>query len=107
MIPLEGIYGSVPQSIIDREQDSLNKLVYISPLELEDLLKVSTNAQKQYIKSRSQPAPESVKRAREIIKSVLPVHPIFEKSCSQEDIASSRLLDSLKSYKPHQVELHV
>ena len=39
---------------------------------------VSENAQKQYVKSRSQPAPESVKRAKEL-PAVIPLHPIFGK----------------------------
>ena len=98
-----GTYGSVPQSIIDSEHDTLRKLHSTSPVELDELHRISTNAQKQYVRSRTQPAPESVKRAKDLVPSVLPAHPMFEQLCSQEDMASSRLLDSLKSYRPNQV----
>ena len=99
-----GIFGSVPQSVIDSEHDALQKLHSTSALELNDLHKVAQNAQKQYVKSRSQPAPESVKRAKDL-PSILPTHPMFVQLCSQEDMAKSRLLDSLKSYRPNQVHV--
>ena len=41
-----------------------------------DLKKVSENAQKQYVKSRPQPSPESVKRSKEL-PFPLPSHPLF------------------------------
>lgn len=97
-----GVYGSVPQSIVDSEEDALQKFHSSSALELDDLQKVAKNAQKQYIRSRSQPSPESVKRAKEL-PLVLPIHQMFEKLCSQVEVDKSHLLDSLKSYRPSQV----
>ena len=96
-----GVYGSVPQSVIEQEEEVIQKL-HSSSSELDALKKVSMNAQKQYIRSRNQPAPESVKRAKDL-PQVVQLHPMFEELCSTEELQRSRLMDTLKSFRPAKV----
>ena len=66
---------------------------------------MAENAQKQYVRSRGQPSPESVKRAKQLPQNI-PMHPIFQRLCSEVELKTTHMLDGLKSYKPTQV-LHV
>ena len=56
-------------------------IVFLSMLLIQQisLKRVADNAYKQYIKSRSLPSAESVKRVKELHLSGLPVHPILGK----------------------------
>ena len=96
-----GVYGSVPQVIVDEEDDIVQKL-HAHSSELDSLKQVADNAQKQYTRSRGQPSPESVKRAKQLPQSI-PMHPIFQQVCSKCELETTHLLDSLKTYKPLQV----
>ena len=98
---LLGAYGGFPQSLLDQEDARLRQL-HTSCADLKELNRVSENAHKQYVRSRGQPAPESVKRAKQLPDS-LPVHSLFEGLCSPGAMAQCRVLDSLKQYKPAQV----
>lgn len=99
-----GVYGSVPQVVVDQEDDIVQRL-HASSSELDSLKQVADNAQKQYIKSRGQPSPESVKRAKQLPQNV-PMHPIFQQLCSKLELEATHLLDGLKTYKPSQVMGH-
>lgn len=46
-------------------------------LELQSLRRVADNAQKQYLRSRPGPSPESIKRVKEMDLSQLGIHPLF------------------------------
>lgn len=96
-----GVYGSIPQSLLDREDGHVKQLHSVC-VDLWELKKVSENAQKQYVRSRGQPAPESIKRAKKL-PACIPMHPMFEHLCSAVAVAQCRLLDNLKQYKPSQV----
>lgn len=96
-----GVYGSVPQALIEEQADIIQKL-HSTSSELDALKKVSTNAQKQYIKSRSQPAPESVKRAKDL-PQVLQLHPVFSELCSSEEMERTKMVDTLKTFRPAKV----
>lgn len=96
-----GVYGSVPQVIIDEQDDIIQKF-HDRLSELDSLQQVAVNAQKQYVRSRGQPSPESIKRAKQLPQNV-PMHPLFRSLCSQRELETTQLLDSLKSYKPAQV----
>lgn len=96
-----GVYGSVPQVIVDEEDDIVQKL-HARSSELDSLKQVADNAQKQYVRSRGQSSPESVKRAKQLPQSV-PMHPIFQQFCSEHELETTHLLDCLKTYKPSQV----
>ena len=98
---VSGVYGSVPQIIVDQEDDILQKF-HARSSELDSLKQVADNAQKQYVRSRGQPSPESVKRAKQLPENIL-MHPIFQQLCSERELETTHLLDSLKSYKPTQV----
>lgn len=93
-----GVYGAIPQSTLDEGEDLLKHLLYTSP-DLVDLKRISENAQKQYVRSRNQPAPESIKRAKQL-PVPLPLHPLFS---GTEVLQQHQLLDTLRHYKPTQV----
>ena len=97
------MYGSIPQHLLDQEDDHVRQLHSLHP-DLVELKRVSENAQKQYVRSRGQPAPESVKRAKSL-PDCNPVHPMFEELCSAREVAQCQLLDCLKQYKPSQVRV--
>ena len=96
-----GVYGSVPQVIVDQVDDVIRKL-HGQSSELDSLKQVADNAQKQYVRSRGQPSPESIKRAKHLPQNVS-MHPIFQRLCSEVELKATHVLDSLKSYKPTQV----
>ena len=87
--------------IVDQEDDIVQKL-HGRCSELDSLKQVADNAQKQYVRSRGQPSPESIKRAKQLPQNI-PLHPIFQQLCSEHELETTHLLDSLKSYKPTQV----
>ena len=101
-----GVYGSVPQVVVDQVDDIIAKLHAHSSDELDSLKQVADNAQKQYVRSRGQPSPESVKRAKQLPQNI-PLHPLFQKLCSEHELQATSLLDSLKSYKPTQTILEI
>uniref|UniRef100_A0AAY4BRT5 ATP-dependent RNA helicase DDX54 n=1 Tax=Denticeps clupeoides TaxID=299321 RepID=A0AAY4BRT5_9TELE len=59
----DGIFGRVPQTILD-DEDSLLFAAHERSLDLQNLKRVSENAYKQYLKSRPNPSPESIKRVK-------------------------------------------
>uniref|UniRef100_A0AAX7U7J8 ATP-dependent RNA helicase DDX54 n=2 Tax=Haplochromini TaxID=319058 RepID=A0AAX7U7J8_ASTCA len=59
----EGVFGRVPQSILDDESAHLITS-HENSLDLQNLLRVSENAYKQYLKSRPNPSPESIRRVK-------------------------------------------
>lgn len=109
------VLGSVPQEIIDDENDILNRW-HEHNEELKAMVKVCDNAMKPYLKTREPPAPHSVLAAKEVHRRVMGVHPIFsvisevpvepvaskssarQQSLDKSDNAS--MLDRIKSYKP-------
>ena len=97
----DGVYGSIPQGILDDGNDFIKRLLS-SNQEVAAMKRVSENAQKQYVRSRNQPAPESVKRAKQLPEP-LPLHPLFLSSSCSEAVQQHQVLDSLRHYKPSQV----
>uniref|UniRef100_A0A4W3HSZ0 ATP-dependent RNA helicase DDX54 n=1 Tax=Callorhinchus milii TaxID=7868 RepID=A0A4W3HSZ0_CALMI len=79
----DGVYGRVPQSIID-DEESLLISDHNSSLDLQNLKRVSENAYKQYLKSRPDPSQESIKRVKEMDFSTL---------------GQVVVIDSIKNYK--------
>uniref|UniRef100_A0A4W3HSW5 ATP-dependent RNA helicase DDX54 n=1 Tax=Callorhinchus milii TaxID=7868 RepID=A0A4W3HSW5_CALMI len=75
-IAMDGVYGRVPQSIID-DEESLLISDHNSSLDLQNLKRVSENAYKQYLKSRPDPSQESIKRVKEMDFSTLGIHPLY------------------------------
>uniref|UniRef100_A0A6G1SP84 RNA helicase n=1 Tax=Aceria tosichella TaxID=561515 RepID=A0A6G1SP84_9ACAR len=110
------VLGSVPQDIIDDENDILNRW-HEHNEELKAMLKVCDNAMKPYLKTREPPAPLSVQAAKDVHRRVIGVHPLFsvisevpvesttssKTSAQQQSIDSNdsaNMLDRIRSYKP-------
>lgn len=72
----EGVFGRVPQSILDDESSHL-VAAHEKSLDLENLQRVSENAYKQYLKSRPNPSPESIRRVKNTDLSNMAVHPLL------------------------------
>ncbi|RNA16152.1 ATP-dependent RNA helicase DDX54 [Brachionus plicatilis] len=96
------VYGSVPQSIIDVEKDTIRTLLE-EKIDLKCAFEVQENAYKQYLKSRPLSGAASVRAAKNIrqLHPFLPIHPLLKansdlKNCFE---AQSNLLDQLKNYK--------
>uniref|UniRef100_A0A8C5FGW2 RNA helicase n=1 Tax=Gadus morhua TaxID=8049 RepID=A0A8C5FGW2_GADMO len=72
----DGVFGRVPQCILDDEGAQL-LAVHENSLDLSQIHHISENAYKQYLKSRPSPSPESIKRVKNTDLSTLAVHPLL------------------------------
>ncbi len=72
----DGVFGRVPQSILDDEESQL-LTAHENSLDLQNLRRISENAYKQYLKSRPDPSSESIKRAKNTELSSMAVHPLL------------------------------
>ncbi|GCB62811.1 hypothetical protein scyTo_0009584 [Scyliorhinus torazame] len=93
-----GLYGRVPQNTID-DEESLLLADHNASLDLQNLKRVSENAYTQYLKSRPNPSPESVKRVRDMDFSTLAVHPLFGISIEDTEFQRLKIINSIKNYK--------
>ncbi|XP_007442076.1 ATP-dependent RNA helicase DDX54 [Python bivittatus] len=94
----DGVFGRVPQVIID-DEESLLQTDHERSLELQNLRRISDNAQKQYQKSRPSPSPESIKRVKEMEFSLLGIHPLFSLRFEEDEMARLKFVDSIKTYR--------
>lgn len=78
-VSVDGVLGRVPQSVVDDEEGGLQSTL-VASLELRGLGRVADNAQRQYVRSRPAPSPESIKRAKELDLAGLGLHPLFSES---------------------------
>lgn len=72
----EGVFGRVPQSILDDEGSHLIT-AHENSQDLQSLHRVSENAYKQYLKSRPNPSSESIRRVKNTDMSSMAVHPLL------------------------------
>uniref|UniRef100_A0A672Z8F7 RNA helicase n=1 Tax=Sphaeramia orbicularis TaxID=375764 RepID=A0A672Z8F7_9TELE len=72
----DGVLGRVPQNVLDDEGSHLITS-HENSLDLQNLHRVSENAYKQYLKSRPNPSPESIRRVKNTDLSSLAVHPLL------------------------------
>uniref|UniRef100_A0A452IUF2 ATP-dependent RNA helicase DDX54 n=2 Tax=Gopherus agassizii TaxID=38772 RepID=A0A452IUF2_9SAUR len=93
----DGVFGRVPQSVIDEECLLLTD--HEGSLDLQSLRKVSENAHKQYLKSRPGPSPESVKRVKELDFSLLGIHPLFSSCFGEDELERLKFVDNIKTYR--------
>lgn len=93
----DGLCGNVPQSIVDDEADILQSWHNLS-VDLSNMLKVTKNAYQQYLKSRSAPSNESIKRMKSLDVSSVEIHPIFN---DKSELERSKILMGMKNYRPN------
>nr|XP_060641416.1 ATP-dependent RNA helicase DDX54 [Anolis sagrei ordinatus] len=94
----DGMFGRVPQSIID-DEESLLQTGHERSQELQSLRQVADNAQKQYQKSRPAPSSESIKRVKEMDFSLLGIHPLFSSRFEGDEMERLKFVDSIKTYR--------
>lgn len=75
-IDADGVFGRVPQSILDDEEGQLIT-AHENSMDLQNLRRVSENAYKQYLKSRPSPSPESIKRVKNTDFASMAIHPLL------------------------------
>ncbi|XP_029921888.1 ATP-dependent RNA helicase DDX54 [Myripristis murdjan] len=95
---LDGVFGRVPQSILDDESSQLIT-AHDSSLDLQNLHRVSENAYKQYIKSRPNPSTESIRRAKNTDLSNMAVHPFLASGLEKMELERLQIVDAIKGYK--------
>ncbi|XP_053381877.1 ATP-dependent RNA helicase DDX54-like [Mercenaria mercenaria] len=96
----DGLYGTVPQTIIDDLAETIFAW-HEESYDIKAMVKVCSNAYGHYIRSRPAPAPESVKRVKEMEKlgQHIGTHPMFGLEEDTSEAERLKLLNALKSYK--------
>uniref|UniRef100_A0A8B9STD0 RNA helicase n=1 Tax=Anas platyrhynchos TaxID=8839 RepID=A0A8B9STD0_ANAPL len=94
----DGVLGRVPRSLVD-DEECLLLTDHEGSLELRSLRRVADNAQKQYLRSRPGPSPESIKRVKDLDTSQLGLHPLFSACFEDTELERLKFVDSIKSYK--------
>ncbi|MED6292521.1 ATP-dependent RNA helicase ddx54 [Characodon lateralis] len=94
----DGVFGRVPQSILDDEGSHLIT-AHENSLDLQNLHRVSENAYKQYLKSRPNPSAESIRRVKSTDVSSMAVHPLLGSGLEKSELERLQLVDAIKSYQ--------
>uniref|UniRef100_A0A3Q3M8A9 RNA helicase n=1 Tax=Mastacembelus armatus TaxID=205130 RepID=A0A3Q3M8A9_9TELE len=94
----DGVFGRVPQSILDDEGSHLIT-AHENSLDLQNLHRVSENAYKQYLKSRPNPSPESIRRVKSTDLSSMAVHPLLGSGLEKMELERLQIVDAIKGYK--------
>ncbi|XP_008422512.1 ATP-dependent RNA helicase DDX54 [Poecilia reticulata] len=94
----DGVFGRVPQSVLDDEGSHLIT-AHENSLDLQNLHRVSENAYKQYLKSRPNPSAESIRRVKSTDVSSMAVHPLLGSGLEKNELERLQLVDAIKSYK--------
>lgn len=95
---LDGVFGRVPQNILDDESEHLIT-THENSLDLQNLHRVSENAYKQYLKSRPNPSPESVRRVKGIDVNCMAIHPLLGTGMEKMELERLSVIDAIKGYK--------
>jgi ATP-dependent RNA helicase DDX54/DBP10 len=98
------LFGNVPQTIIDEESETIRKLTDIN-VDLINLFQVQQNAYQHYIRSRPPSTYASVKQMKQYHSQIsnMPIHPIFQKNYTAEDLTPNALIQQLKSFRAKSV----
>ncbi|KAK2911431.1 hypothetical protein Q8A67_003564 [Cirrhinus molitorella] len=94
----DGVFGRVPQSILDDEESQL-LTAHENSLDLQNLQHIAGNAYKQYLKSRPNPSAESIKRVKNTDFCSMAVHPLLGSGLEPMELDRLLMVDSIKGYK--------
>uniref|UniRef100_A0A671M9E6 RNA helicase n=2 Tax=Sinocyclocheilus anshuiensis TaxID=1608454 RepID=A0A671M9E6_9TELE len=94
----DDVFGCVPQSILDDEESQL-LTAHENSLDLQNLRRISENSYKQYLKSRPNPSPESIKRVKNTDLSSIAVHPLLGSGLEPMELDRLLMVDTIKGYK--------
>ncbi|KAL0965470.1 hypothetical protein UPYG_G00281710 [Umbra pygmaea] len=94
----DGVFGRVPQSIMDDEESRLIS-AHENSDDLRNLRRIADNAYKQYIKSRPMPSPESIKRVKNTELPSMAVHPLLGSGLEKVELERLQMVDCIKGYK--------
>ncbi|KAI8498033.1 ATP-dependent RNA helicase ddx54 [Branchiostoma belcheri] len=96
----DGLYGKVPQSILDDEDANIR--VYMETcLDLVSLRRVADRGYSAYIKSRSAPSHESVRRMKGMDTAHMGFHPVLVPDRSEVEDKLAEFVDGVRNYKPN------
>lgn len=94
----EGVFGRVPQSILDDEGSHLIT-AHENSQDLQNLHRVSENAYKQYLKSRPNPSSESIRRVKTTDMASMAVHPLLGSGLEKMELDRLQIVDAIKGYR--------
>lgn len=98
---IDGYFGTIPQSIIDREIEQITKFESIDQA-LKTEGEVCTRAMQLYNRTRGEPSGASIARSKEYLNlSIHPMIKIFE-VISDEEEEQHDILTQMKNYRPGQ-----
>ncbi|CAF1294999.1 unnamed protein product [Rotaria sordida] len=94
------IFGNVPQTIIDEESETLNKLTEIN-VDLINLFTVQQNAYQHYLRTRPTSTYASIKQMKQYHKQIInmSIHPIFKQNYLADDLTPNVLIQQLRSFR--------
>lgn len=92
-----GLYGRIPQSMIDDEDENLRKCH--SKTDLINLKNVADRGYGKYIRSRPPPSQESIKRSKVFAEELIRIHPMFD-SVEEKTLECQNLLEKMKNFRP-------
>ncbi|XP_022189582.2 ATP-dependent RNA helicase DDX54 [Nilaparvata lugens] len=95
----ENAVGSIPKILIEEEIEKVNSLLEFNS-DLSSQLRVSKNAYKQYLRSRTGASRESVKRVKEVDWADVGPLKIFA-SPDQTEIEKANFISQMKQYRPN------
>jgi len=98
-------YGRIPQHILDYQSDNVAGIIDAS-VDLTAMKRVVNNAYKLYFRTRPNPSPESVQRAKEIMQPV-PIHRVFENLIDEQAEERFDMVESLKQFRPQQTIMEI
>eukprot|EP00794_Sanderia_malayensis_P012048 gene12048-13291_t len=103
----DGVYGSVPRSCLDEEEEYLSR-IHSESHDLVSAKQVMLNACKQYLRSRPAASSESIKRSKEMVHNEMTTHPLLASRVKGMELNRNKLLEDLKKFKPPQTifEIH-
>jgi ATP-dependent RNA helicase DDX54/DBP10 len=101
--PLNPYYGKAPSRLLEAELDSVRNLMQNQGKDSEELKgmeAVCEKAFKLYVKMRSAPSPDAIKRAKGLSVS-MEIHPCFMSYIDSADHSQIEMISSLKNFRPN------
>ncbi|KAG8389780.1 hypothetical protein BUALT_Bualt01G0014100 [Buddleja alternifolia] len=98
----ETVYGRFPQRLVDLLADRVREIIENS-VELNALLKPSSNAFGLYTKTKAKPSRESVKRVKNLPREGL--HPMFKNDLGGDELTALAFSERLKGFRSKQTIL--
>ncbi|ORX88505.1 DEAD-domain-containing protein [Basidiobolus meristosporus CBS 931.73] len=97
------VIGSLPRNLLEISLEWIQNVLH-DDLNISALLQVSKNGYKLYCKSRPSAAPESYKRAKDVISTpgFSDIHPILREAAGDEEQERLNMINKISGFRPHE-----